>query len=163
MALLTLAYRHRARCRIWGENTGHDLHVFRDIIMTRVQLRQITDTEIAPRKFAAVSSGEPVNLDSLRRYTLGNAEVEREVLQLFCEHAPIMLGRLKAAAGEKDWRDAAHALKGSALALGAWRIATLAEQAETANGFDSRQPLIASLEAAVDEVQDFIASADWPR
>jgi HPt (histidine-containing phosphotransfer) domain-containing protein len=131
--------------------------------MTRVQLRQIIQSAAAPSQFPVASRGDPVNLESLRRYTLGNAEVEREVLQLFCEHAPIMFSRLSAAATEKDWRDSAHALKGSALALGAWRIADLATQAEATDGFAHRGDLLGRIEGAIDEVQDFIAAADWPR
>ena len=102
---------------------------------------------------------EPVSLDYLRRYTLGNVEVEREVLQLFCAHAPTVLAELKSASSQKVWRDAAHTLKGSALSLGAWRVARLAEQAE-AISFDGRDSvaLLSTLEAAIDEARDFIAA-----
>lgn len=129
----------------------------------RVQLRQVTHTAEASNHFSMPSGEEPLNLENLRRYTLGNAEVEREVMQLFCEHAPVMLARLRASANDKDWRDSAHALKGSALALGAGRIAALSERAEAADGFASRKDLLVKIEAAIDEVQDFIAAADWPR
>lgn len=106
------------------------------------------------------AQSEPVSLEYLRRYTLGNVEVEREVLQLFCAHAPTVLADLKSAASEKAWRDAAHTLKGSALSLGAWHVARLAEQAE-ATSFDSREriALLATLESALEEACDFIAAA----
>lgn len=132
--------------------------------MTRGQLRPAAATAPTAHQFSVASCGEPVNFESLRRYTLGNPEVEREVLQLFCEHAPTMLARLRAADDEKSWHDAAHAMKGSALALGAWRIAELATQAEVpGDGIRRREELLTALEAAVDEVQDFIAAADWAR
>ena len=75
-------------------------------------------------------SEAPVDLAHLRRFTLGDRRLEREVLTLFIEHAPVSIAAMRAALTDRDWTNAAHSLKGSARAVGAWRIATLAERAE---------------------------------
>jgi HPt (histidine-containing phosphotransfer) domain-containing protein len=76
------------------------------------------------------TSSRPVDLVHLSRYTLGERALEREVLQLFCVQSTIYLDRLREAQSDKDWREAAHSLKGSARAIGAWRAAAAAERAE---------------------------------
>lgn len=99
----------------------------------------------------------PIDFVFLRRYTLGDAELEREVLGLFCSRAAIDLEALKAAQTEKAWREAAHALKGSALSLGAWKVARCAERAEAADmRYDPA--VVASLEAAIDDVRRCLAA-----
>lgn len=101
----------------------------------------------------------PVDLAFLRRYTLGDAALEREVLELFCSHAPIILAELKSASSEKAWRHAAHSLKGSARALGAWAVARGAEQAEAASThYRECGDLLAGLESAVEEVRRYAAA-----
>lgn len=66
----------------------------------------------------------------LARFTLGNAALEREVLELFAAQAPVYLQRLREARTRKAWREATHTIKGSAAAIGAWRLARFAEMAE---------------------------------
>jgi HPt (histidine-containing phosphotransfer) domain-containing protein len=73
---------------------------------------------------------KPIDFTYLRRFTLGNKELEREVLFLFAEGAPGYLKALDEAVTAKEWHDAAHTLKGSARAVGAWRVARCAEVAE---------------------------------
>ena len=124
--------------------------------MQRVQLCQ----SFEPSAAYPYDATPPVDLSYLRRYTLGNVEVEKEVLELFCAHAPTVLADMKRATDEKTWRDGAHTLKGSALSLGALRIAQLAEQAElAAPSFSDCGDLIEGLEAAFEEARDFIAAA----
>lgn len=101
----------------------------------------------------------PIDLEFLRRYTLGDAALEREVLELFCSHAPVILSELKSASSEKAWRNAAHSLKGSARALGAWAVARGAEQAEAASAhFNKADDVLAALESAVEEVRCYVAA-----
>ena len=76
------------------------------------------------------ASTKPIDFTYLRRFTLGNKELEREVLYLFAESAPDYLKALEGAVSPKEWHDAAHTLKGSARAVGAWRVARTAEIAE---------------------------------
>ncbi len=66
----------------------------------------------------------------LRRYTMGDLQLEREVLDLFACELPKTMSALKAAETEIEWKVAAHTLKGSARAVGAWRIAAAAVSAE---------------------------------
>lgn len=66
----------------------------------------------------------------LRRYTFGDVALEREVLGLFIMQLPVTIAALQHGESETDRRRAAHTLKGSARAVGAWRIAALAEAAE---------------------------------
>jgi HPt (histidine-containing phosphotransfer) domain-containing protein len=104
---------------------------------------------------------EPIDRGQLARYTFGNCALEIEVLQLFAEQAPHYLEELRAATTEKSWRDAAHTLKGSARAVGAFRVADLAESAEALRGnVDAtvRTRAVAALEEALDEARSHIAT-----
>jgi HPt (histidine-containing phosphotransfer) domain-containing protein len=75
-------------------------------------------------------TGAPVDLAYLARFTLGNVALEREVLQLFAAQMPLYLEALRQARVRKSWREAAHTIKGSAWAVGAWRLAGCAQFAE---------------------------------
>ncbi len=79
-------------------------------------------------------SSRPVDLVHLSRYTLGERALEREVLELFCTQSLVYLERLREAESDKDWKDVAHSLKGSASAIGAWRAAEAAQRAEALSG-----------------------------
>jgi HPt (histidine-containing phosphotransfer) domain-containing protein len=97
----------------------------------------------------------------LSRYTLGDRSLEREVLELFANQSALYVERLRAAASDKEWQDAAHSLKGSAKAVGAWRVAACAERAEALSGEDlvQRRDLeLSEIEAALREVESYIAA-----
>ena len=101
----------------------------------------------------------PVDLAHLQRFTLGNQALEIEVLQLFAAQAPVTLDQLKRSECEKSWRIAAHTLKGSARAVGAWRVARCAERAEVLVGEpEQRRAAILGLELAIEEASRFIAA-----
>lgn len=105
---------------------------------------------------------DPVDLKHLQRYTLGDSNLEREVLDLFLAQLPATIAALGAAQTENDWRVAAHTLKGSGRAVGAWRIARIAEQAEYSQGIANPahvKETLGLLEAAAKEAKDFIAAA----
>jgi len=70
-----------------------------------------------------------IDLSYLARF-LGNARLEREVLELFAAQAPLYLARLRAAATPTDWQLAAHTIKGAAAAVGARHLQHFAELAE---------------------------------
>jgi HPt (histidine-containing phosphotransfer) domain-containing protein len=72
----------------------------------------------------------PVDLVHLARYTMGDRDLEREVLTLFARQSDIYVARLRDARSAKAWVEAAHTLKGSARGIGAWRVADAAERAE---------------------------------
>ena len=82
------------------------------------------------RRYPREANIKPIDFAYLKRFTFGNRELEREVLYLFAQHAPIYIARLKDADTPKAWHDAAHTLKGSARAVGCWRLARAAEAAE---------------------------------
>jgi len=107
---------------------------------------------------SAGDSHPPIDFDHLRRYTFGDEKLEREVLELFCNHAPWLLAEMKAADCEAAWRNAAHSLKGSAMAVGAMEVAHAAEEAETcAASFGEARDIIVRLESALDRVKGFLA------
>jgi HPt (histidine-containing phosphotransfer) domain-containing protein len=106
-------------------------------------------------------SAAPIDLAHLRRYTMGDSGLELEILGLFADQLPITIGALLNAPSEKDWAMAAHTLKGSARAVGAWPLATLAEGAERLHGLpdaDVRHAVVRRLETAAGEAREYIAS-----
>jgi HPt (histidine-containing phosphotransfer) domain-containing protein len=79
---------------------------------------------------SARSHDTPIDWTHLSRFTMNDRALEREVLGLFAAEAPRYLARMHATASRKDWIEAAHTLKGSARAVGAWSIAECAQAAE---------------------------------
>jgi HPt (histidine-containing phosphotransfer) domain-containing protein len=107
------------------------------------------------------SSSRPVDLVHLSRYTLGERALEREVLELFCSQSSIYIERLHAARSDKDWKDAAHSLKGSATAIGAWRAAAAAASAEALSGealSQARALRLSEIESSVREAEHYIGA-----
>ncbi len=104
---------------------------------------------------------EPIDLKHLGRYTLGDASLEYEVLGLFAGQMPESIKALKAAASERDWLMAAHTLKGSGRAIGAWRLADLAQQAESIRIAADRvaaAAIVRQIEAAAAEIASYIGT-----
>jgi HPt (histidine-containing phosphotransfer) domain-containing protein len=102
---------------------------------------------------------KPVDLQYLARFTLGDADLEREVLDLFLVHTPIYFSDLKNAVTAKSWHDAAHTLKGAARGIGAWRLARCAEAAERLRfdtDIDRRAFAVDGASEALDEAIGFI-------
>jgi HPt (histidine-containing phosphotransfer) domain-containing protein len=107
------------------------------------------------------TAARPVDLAHLSRYTLGERALEREVLELFCTQSVLYLEQLRAAMSDKAWKDAAHSLKGTARAVGAWRAAQAAERAEALQGdglTQFRTARIDEIEASLREAEAYIAS-----
>lgn len=101
----------------------------------------------------------PIDLKHLRRYTMGDMALEREVMQLFLGQIPKTIAALSGAVNDHEWRIAAHTIKGSGRAVGAWQIARLAEQAERLAGVKNRgahAEIICRIEDAVREAEVFI-------
>lgn len=73
----------------------------------------------------------PIDWAHLSRFTLDDKSLEREVLGLFASDAPRYLSLLLATTSRKSWIEAAHTLKGSARAVGAWAVAECAQAVET--------------------------------
>lgn len=104
------------------------------------------------------SSDRPLDLVHLSKYTFGDRSLEAELLGLFRSQAGVYVSRLDAAENAKDWRDAAHSLKGSARGLGAWALADLAEEVEHHDFTDAclRQGDLARVRDAIAIVSAFI-------
>jgi HPt (histidine-containing phosphotransfer) domain-containing protein len=101
----------------------------------------------------------PVDLKHLRRYTMGDANLEKEILDLFLGQLPKTIQALADAVNEREWKVAAHTLKGSGRAVGAWRVARLAEHAErqlNVQNKQSCQDAVARIEEAAAEARQFI-------
>ncbi len=105
---------------------------------------------------------DPVDIKHLRRYTLGDVALEREVLTLFINQLPATISALGTAICDKDWKMAAHTLKGSGRAVGAWRIARIAEQAERTDFIqqpEQKAETMMLLEEAAAEARSFISAS----
>ena len=94
----------------------------------------------APRQGASERRHDtPIDWAHLSRCTMNDRALAQEVLGLFAMEAPRYLAELKAAASHKAWVAAAHTLKGSARAVGAWAIAECALAAEAVELSAERQ------------------------
>ena len=115
-----------------------------------------------PRRIdTGIARSRPVDLVHLARYTLGERALECEVLGLFSTQSIVYVARLRASRSDEEWREAAHSLKGSALAVGAWRAAEAAQDAEALPAdaaHSSRTACLSEIEASVAEANAFIAS-----
>lgn len=107
--------------------------------------------------FAATTGTEPIDRAYLARFTLGDAALEREVLELFATQTPLYIQQLQAAVTHQARKDVAHAIKGSALAIGAWHLASLAQLAGQLDVEDHRERTISALAASADEACRHIA------
>lgn len=89
----------------------------------------------------------PIDLDHLRRMTLGDAGLEREVLAMFAAQSAKLIDALAALPAEAA--ALAHTLKGSARAIGAPAVAEAAGglEAALAGGHDPAEPLAELVEA----------------
>ena len=102
-----------------------------------------------------------LDIGYLRRFTHGDAALEREVLHLFATQLSVSLEQLRASATAKAWREWSHAIKGSAAAVGANQLAAAALAAEQLDfaAEDARSAALAALDAAAEEVCGLIASS----
>jgi HPt (histidine-containing phosphotransfer) domain-containing protein len=82
------------------------------------------------RANAPAAAGAAIDRTYLARFTMGNDALEQEILELFAAQAPHYLHRLRMAATDADWKEAAHTIKGSAAAVGARHLQRCAELAE---------------------------------
>jgi HPt (histidine-containing phosphotransfer) domain-containing protein len=81
---------------------------------------------------ADASFQRPIDLVHLARQTLGDRDLEREILNLFVRQSVQLNERIVAARESAEQLTLAHTLIGSARAVGAWRVAKAAEDLENA-------------------------------
>jgi HPt (histidine-containing phosphotransfer) domain-containing protein len=107
-------------------------------------------------------STPPIDLVRLARHSLGDQDLELELLDMFARQAARIIAQLTQSANEdaKIGADLAHKLKGSALAVGADRVAQAAGRFETlcedSPGQIALAAALASLAAAVSEAREAI-------
>ncbi len=98
-------------------------------MLSSVLLEEVPAPSIAP--------GEPIDLGHLKRMTLGDRSLQREVLELFDRQADMLIARMQEAAPAVV-SACAHTLKGSASGIGAFGVARAAEVVELASADDLR-------------------------
>lgn len=107
---------------------------------------------------ADAPSAPAVDLAHLGRFTMGNRPLELEVLAIFVTQMSEYLDKLKVAGDAKAWREAAHTIKGSAWAIGAWKLGEQASSAERLGAEPAaREAAILGISRAASDVEDFIA------
>jgi HPt (histidine-containing phosphotransfer) domain-containing protein len=100
----------------------------------------------------------PIDIAHLKRMTLGDAGLEREVLAMFAGQAVRLIEAL--AALPADAAEIAHTLNGSARAIGAFKVAEAAEafEASLRDGGEASQAL-AALQQAIEQARQAIDAA----
>ena len=101
-----------------------------------------------------------VDFAHLERYAAGDAALIEEVLGLFSQQAELWVPLLDPAGPAESWRDAAHALKGSALGVGAFAFAERCGEAEAnaSEGQAARAARLDRLRTALDAALADIAA-----
>jgi HPt (histidine-containing phosphotransfer) domain-containing protein len=107
-------------------------------------------------------SGRALDLVHLSAQTFGDRALEREVLELFEQQCRRLLPAIAGRNAIMARGDAAHTLKGAARAVGAERVAAIADAIEAAVERGSNEAglllLVGELELAVDEAAVAIRS-----
>jgi HPt (histidine-containing phosphotransfer) domain-containing protein len=84
------------------------------------------------RRSRTLDDSQVLDLDHLRRQTAGDRALERELLTLFEAQSARLWPLIRDDGSPLDRADATHTLKGSARAIGAWDLASIAEGLEAA-------------------------------
>ncbi len=136
------------------------LNVFGAAAMSRHGIRA---DRSAPQESLQISSfGSPaIDLVHLARQTDGDEALESELLAMFDQQSAKLVVRIRSSdSGRRLRSDLAHRLRGSALAVGAGRVASAAEAVELALAVEGAEPEaeIAELVAAVEAARAAIAA-----
>jgi HPt (histidine-containing phosphotransfer) domain-containing protein len=96
----------------------------------------------------------PIDIEHLKRMTLGDAGLEHEVLAMFSGQAARLIDALAGLPPEAA--DLAHTLKGSARAIGAFQVADAAEALEAAIKNGEPSQAVAELKQAIAQARTAI-------
>jgi HPt (histidine-containing phosphotransfer) domain-containing protein len=114
------------------------------------------------RKASESKASEAIfDKEHLAAYTFGDRQLESEVLSMFMEQAALLQERLRGAEDGRQWREAAHSLKGSARGIGAFALGSMAERLEKAHdglAAPDREAALDSLQAMIDETGQAISA-----
>lgn len=108
-----------------------------------------------PSSPSGAPAGAAIDTGHLARMTLGEHSLQREVLALFDRQADILLPRIRRGAPAQA-AASAHTLKGSAVGIGAFKVAQAVEAVEQAEGA-TVAAAIDTLAALLEEAQAEIA------
>ena len=99
------------------------------------------------------------DLDYLRRQTAGDQVLERDLVALFEAQCARLAPAVRQGGSSVQRADAAHTLKGSAKAIGAWRLASVADRLETdlRNAEAGADSLIAILDETIEATRRALA------
>jgi HPt (histidine-containing phosphotransfer) domain-containing protein len=105
---------------------------------------------------------ESVNLDNLHDMTGGDAEIEKELFNVYLGSAEECLNALRQSTSEGQqevWRTQAHAWKGMSLNLGAEPLGKLCAEAQMGHTLpeDDKKKLLAQIEEEFGRVKAFLA------
>ncbi|MFO1148451.1 MAG: Hpt domain-containing protein [Alsobacter sp.] len=119
-----------------------------------------TARRTSPEYVSPGALGEVLDLDHLARQTLHDPELERQIVAMFFEQSAEVLRQIWDAAEHRQRMEAAHRLKGSARAVGAWRVAEASGRVEALPAHapdDHVLEAVAGLHAKVAEARAVIA------
>lgn len=72
----------------------------------------------------------PIDREHLARATMGNADLEREILLLFCDQLKTQIAKLREPIDSAALTIAVHTLKGAAFGVGANKVGEIARRGE---------------------------------
>ena len=107
------------------------------------------------------ASGVVIDTEHLSRMTLGELSLQHEVLALFDRQADMLLPRIRGGAPAMA-AASAHTLKGSAVGIGAFKVARAVEQVEQARDMEigaAVETLAAVLEETKAEIARLLQAA----
>ena len=99
---------------------------------------------------------DPIDLSHLSEFTLGDRSVQNRILKTFKRQSRTDLQKLSESKTIEDWRQAAHSLKNSASAIGAWYVVRDADAALQLKRDQLDLEIMRILAARVEEANGFI-------
>jgi HPt (histidine-containing phosphotransfer) domain-containing protein len=114
-------------------------------------------------RMSTLAPPRPIDLTHLDRYTGGDAHVNAEVFRLFSQHCRETLHLLDLfvhAPQRREWREAAHGLKGAALGIGAFDLAEAAGAVEDMEAGSSHSRAAKVLRALNERAEVVLAYID---
>lgn len=96
-----------------------------------------------------------IDFPQLRIVTEGDEALERELIALYCTLAEDCLSRMAGLVGApgEGWGRVAHELKGASANLRALQMTDLCKEAETFEGRDERERMLAAIRAELQRIK----------
>lgn len=106
---------------------------------------------------------DPVDLTHLRELTGGDLGIEKKLFDIFISSGKECIKKLESNCvdGQNiEWRRETHALKGSAINIGAEKLANICEEAQDGSGapLDKKSKILQKLKAEFDNTASFLKS-----